>query len=234
MKTSSSTETSRNGQVLGALAVVFVILALIFALAPQGSGIPIPEPVSVSAEDISTRPRFTAMADDAQTEIEGFQRNCMDCHELIDSQPRSKDLLQHQDIKMGHGLNARCVNCHDPKNRDKLTLRDGEQVGFSQSSLLCAQCHGTTYRDWQRGVHGKTMGYWDASQGESKKLGCVECHDPHSPRYAPMVPLPAPNTLRMGKRTGGEHHAARAKHEPLSRHYAPSSESKNPKSSGHE
>ncbi len=233
MNASSDAETSHDGRVLGLLAMAFIILAIIFALIPHGSGIPIPDPVDVSVEDISIKPRFTAMGDDAQTEIEGFKRNCMDCHELIDSQPRSKDLLQHEDIHMAHGLNARCVNCHDSKNRDKLTLRDGEQVGFSQSPMLCAQCHGTTYREWERGVHGKTLGYWDATKGEPNKLGCVECHDPHSPRYAPMAPLPAPNTLRMGKRTGGIHHAAQGKHSPLSRSSDHSDEPQTPSTSGH-
>jgi len=183
---------------------------------PQGSGIPLAEAAEINPKDISTAPRFTAMGDDAVTMIEGFNRNCMDCHELIDSKPRSSDLLQHEDIHMAHGLNARCVNCHDPKNRDKLILRDGTSVGFSQSVMLCAQCHGTTYRLWQRGVHGKTLGHWDKSKGTSKKLLCVECHDPHSPRYAPITPLPAPNTLRMGHPHSPSHHDDEADSSPLS------------------
>ena len=233
MNSSSAAEISRNGRVLGSLAVVFFVLAVIFLLVPQGSGIPLSEPAEVSAEDISIKPRFTMMGDDATTEIEGFNRNCMDCHEIIDSQPKSVGLLQHEDIKMSHGLNGRCVNCHDPKNRDKLTLRDGKQVGFSESPMLCAQCHGTTYREWQRGVHGKTLGYWDATKGESKKLACVECHDPHSPSYAPMAPLPAPNTLRMGNPPSVTPHAVHGKRSPLSPRRDHSSESKNPQSSGH-
>ncbi len=152
--------------------------------------------------------------------IEGFNRNCMDCHELIDREPRSEGLFQHEDVHMEHGLNARCVNCHDPKNRDQLILRDGKTVGFSQSALLCAQCHGTTYRLWDRGVHGKTLGHWDPSKGESRKLFCVECHDPHSPRYAQIKPLPAPNTLRMGKQHEADpHHSSEGKVSPLSKGY---------------
>ena len=179
--------------------MIFILLACVFAWLPQGSGIPLAKPVSVSAADISTAPRFSLMKDDAKTEIEGFQRNCMDCHDMIDSSPaRSTDLMQHEDIHLDHGANSRCVNCHAEKNRDKLTLRDGSLVGFSQSTQLCAQCHGTTYRRWQRGAHGKTMGYWDVKKGVQKRLQCANCHDPHSPHYNPMKPLPAPNTLRMG------------------------------------
>ena len=233
MNRPSQTETTRNFRVMGWLTLVFLVLAVIFALIPNGSGIPIPESVQVSPEDLSTAPRFTAMGDDAMTEIEGFDRNCMDCHEIMDSQPRSKDLLQHQNIHMAHGLNGRCVNCHDAKDRDKLVLRDGERVGFSESPMLCAQCHGTTYREWERGVHGKTLGYWDTTKGEAKKLLCVECHNPHSPRYGLMKALPAPNTLRMGDQSGGEHHEAGGKQSPLSRGYGHHHKKQNPQSSEH-
>lgn len=233
MNTEPQNETTRDFRVMGWLTGLFFIVAIIFVLVPNGSGIPITEPVQVSAEDLSTAPRFTAMKDGAKTEIAGFQRNCMDCHDLIDSQPRSTDLLQHKNIKMSHGLNGRCVNCHDAKDRDKLVLRDDQTVGFSQSPMLCAQCHGTTYRQWQRGVHGKTLGYWDASKGESKKLTCVECHDPHSPRYAPIKPLPAPNTLRMGTPPSELHHDEGGSQSPLSRGYKLHRQSTNPESSGH-
>jgi len=219
MPPTNSSDTTHNLRVLSGLAVVFLVTAVIFALIPQGSGIPITATPQVSAEDISITPRFTAMGDDAVTMIESFDRNCMDCHEIIDSEPRNEDLIQHEHIKMDHGLNGRCINCHDIKDRDKLVLRDGKTVGFGKSPMLCAQCHGTTYREWERGVHGKTLGYWDTTQGEAKKLLCVECHNPHSPHYAPIKALPAPNTLRMGDQSGGIHHAAGDKQSPLSQDY---------------
>jgi len=95
-------------------------------------------------------------------------------------------------------MNTRCVNCHDVTNRELLTLRDGSTVAYAQTPLLCAQCHGTTYRDWQKGTHGKTLGSWKTDSASQRRLSCNECHDPHSPRYAPYEPLPGPNTLRMG------------------------------------
>lgn len=219
MPSTKPSDTTLNLRVLSGLAVVFLVTAVIFALIPQGSGIPITATAQVSAEEISIEPRFTAMGDDAVAHIEGFDRNCMDCHEMMVGKPRNEDLLQHQDIKMDHGLNGRCINCHDVTNRDKLVLRDGTTVGFGQSPTLCSQCHGTTYREWERGVHGKTLGYWDASQGEAKKLLCVECHNPHSPHYAPIRALPAPNTLRMGDQSAEIHHAAGDKQSPLSQDY---------------
>jgi len=219
MNRSCSNGSNLNSRVLGLLALVFLVLAVLFMLVPNGSGIPITDPVSVSAEDISAKPRFTSMKDDAMSVIEGFNRNCMDCHKIIDSQPRNEDLLQHEHITMAHGLNGRCVNCHDPEDRDKLVLRDNKKVGFSQSPMLCAQCHGTTYRQWERGVHGKTLGYWDTSKGVPQKLKCVECHDPHSPRFKAIAPLPAPNTLRMGDQSKGGHHDEGSDQSPLSRGY---------------
>jgi hypothetical protein len=62
---------------------------------------------------------------------------------------------------------------------------------------VCAKCHGPAYRDWQKGTHGKTLGSWQAGDSR-RRLGCTECHDPHSPAYPRIVPLPAPTTLRMG------------------------------------
>jgi len=208
-----------SNSVKGVLAVVFCTVAVVFAWLPNKSNIPMPERTRVLPEEISTAPRFSLMGDDAKTEIEGFKRNCMDCHDMIDhSSTQSSDLMQHQDIHLDHGSNNRCVNCHAVKNRDKLTLRDGTLVGFSQSTQLCAQCHGTTYRRWQRGAHGKTMGYWDVKKGPQKRLQCANCHDPHSPHYNPMKPLPAPHTLRMGTPRRVKTSTHEERQSPLSRY----------------
>lgn len=216
---SNTAAHSLDSRILGLLALVFIALAFAFAMVPNEANIPIAESTPISPADISTQPRFSIMGENAVTVIAGFKRNCMDCHEIIDSQPRNEDLMQHKDIHMAHGLNGNCTNCHDPKDRDKLVLRDGKNVDFSQSPMLCAQCHGTTYRQWERGVHGKTLGYWDSSKGAPRKLKCVECHDPHSPRYQPMSPLPAPNTLRMGEKAPSGHHSESHDPSPLSRGY---------------
>ena len=41
---------------------------------------------------------------------------------------------------------------------------------------------------------------------EQRRLKCTECHDPHSPAYPRMQPLPGPNTLRMGPQDSVQHH----------------------------
>ncbi len=66
-----------------------------------------------------------------------------------------------------------------------------------QSQLLCGECHGPILRDWDQGIHGKTVGYWDPEQGDEEmtvRLLCVECHLPHNPTFAPMMPLAGPIT----------------------------------------
>ena len=39
------------------------------------------------------------------------------------------------------------------------------------------------------GIHGKRTGYWN---GSKRYLLCVHCHNPHSPRFAALQPLPPP------------------------------------------
>ncbi|MCP4292092.1 MAG: hypothetical protein GY780_09710 [bacterium] len=97
------------------------------------------------------------------------------------------------------GGNLWCLDCHNAEDRDKLVRLNGETLSFNNSHLLCGECHGPKLRDWDRGIHGKTTGYWDSSLDEDnisiRKL-CVECHKPHSPAFAGMKPLAAP-VLRL-------------------------------------
>jgi hypothetical protein len=93
------------------------------------------------------------------------------------------------------GGNLWCLNCHNADDRDKLVKLNGELLTFNQSHLLCGECHGPVLRDWDRGIHGKTVGYWDPEQGEEAmtvRLLCVECHLPHRPAFASLMPMPAP------------------------------------------
>ena len=116
---------------------------------------------------------------------------CMDCHDAIDPDPTRRKLVDaHDDIELKHDEEHRwCLDCHDAKDRDKLHLASGELVEFAESYKLCGQCHGTQYRDWKTGIHGKRTGYWD---GNKRYLLCVSCHYPHSPHFAAMEPLPPP------------------------------------------
>ena len=96
----------------------------------------------------------------------------------------------HEEIVLRHGSASRwCLDCHAAENRDELHLASGEILPFTESHLLCGQCHGEKLRDWKVGVHGKRAGDWN---GNKQYLLCAHCHDPHSPRFEPLKPLPPP------------------------------------------
>jgi hypothetical protein len=111
----------------------------------------------------------------------------------------------HEDVVFEHDAEHRwCLDCHDSADRDRLRLASGALIPFTESYRLCGQCHGTQFRDWRSGIHGKRTGYWD---GPKRYLLCVHCHDPHSPRFKPLKPLPPPvrpQFLRAGRPTGGD------------------------------
>lgn len=116
---------------------------------------------------------------------------CMQCHEGIPPNPERRPLEgMHNDIVLHHDEEHRwCLDCHDANNRDQLRLASGAPVPFTESYRLCGQCHGTQFRDWRNGIHGKRTGYWN---GSKRYLLCVNCHNPHSPRFASLQPLPPP------------------------------------------
>jgi hypothetical protein len=116
---------------------------------------------------------------------------CSTCHDNIPPNPQRRELeAMHGDIVLHHDEEHRwCLDCHDMNNRDQLRLASGALVPFTESYRLCGQCHGTQYRDWRSGIHGKRTGYWN---GPKRYLLCVHCHNPHSPRFAALKPLPPP------------------------------------------
>ena len=121
---------------------------------------------------------------------------CRACHGPEKDFPvnfqRREALLVHKNVKLNHGgVRVWCLDCHDPNNRNYLLpLSDGKLIDFQHSYLLCGKCHGTKYRDWRYGIHGKRTGYWN---GEKNYLLCISCHDPHSPKFKPLEPMPPPD-----------------------------------------
>lgn len=117
---------------------------------------------------------------------------CSDCHADMEADPVPRELDMHEEIaeRFDHARQQRwCLDCHNPGERDSLRLADGSLIGFDRSYILCGQCHGTIYRDWKAGVHGKRTGFWN---GRKEYRLCVHCHDPHNPRFKPIRPEPAP------------------------------------------
>jgi hypothetical protein len=127
----------------------------------------------------------------------------MECHKLftarwhyVGSQPRSSGseplavLNEHKDIQLEHGSNRFCLNCHHAANRNAFVDYDGAEIAPADIVQLCAKCHGTIYRDWQAGVHGRENGFWQIGRGIRTRLLCIQCHDPHSPKFKAMRPVP--------------------------------------------
>jgi len=210
---------SKAAQIGGALiGPAFLVLALGMFMTSRATVLPnAPTPV-VQPEQIAPVPRRTPMSDPPTALIAGFEQRCNDCHRIFESTwDGERTLEQHQDIVINHGINENCFNCHVRDDRELLVLQGGKTTTFSDVTTMCAQCHGPIHRDWRRGVHGKTLGYWNAELGPQHKLTCTECHDPHSPGYPHYEPLPGPNTLRMGDPGAGHHAEVEARRNPLRR-----------------
>ena len=106
----------------------------------------------------------------------------------------------HQGLTGNHG-NLSCTSCHNPADGfASLRLADGKSVPYTQVMTLCAQCHGPQYRDYQHGSHGGMTGYWDTTKGGRVRNNCVDCHDPHAPKYPTVTPALGPNDRFL---TGG-------------------------------
>jgi hypothetical protein len=144
-----------------------------------------------------------------------YTYRCSDCHKIIPSPAETnRTLTQHTEIRLDHGINARCFNCHHPTQRDAFVDDYGGEIPWTQPQLVCAKCHGPVYRDWEHGSHGRLNGYWDAGRGPQIRRRCIECHDPHQPQFASLVPAPGPHTLRMGPQGSAAHGKD---HDPLRR-----------------
>jgi hypothetical protein len=99
----------------------------------------------------------------------------------------------HQEVLGPHGQLS-CVSCHNTSDGyASLRLADGRTVPYAESMTLCAQCHGTQYRDYQHGAHGGMTGYWDLTKGGRTRNTCTTCHNPHAPKYPVVIPAPRPH-----------------------------------------
>jgi hypothetical protein len=122
---------------------------------------------------------------------EDFIFPCSECHADMEVNTERRELVDmHDDIVLNHGPEDRwCLDCHNAGDRDHLRLVNGALIGFDESYKLCGQCHGTIFRDWKEGIHGRRRGYWD---GAKEYLLCAHCHNPHAPKFQALKPLPPP------------------------------------------
>jgi predicted CXXCH cytochrome family protein len=165
----------------------------VVALSPKGQAM-------LSAEDRgaagpTTAPIAGVSGDDYLVPAPPFTPGvfpCSSCHDPMQAVNTERRELRkpHEDITLEHDQEHRwCLDCHNTQNRDVLRSASGEPIPFNESYRLCGQCHGGQYRDWKAGVHGKRTGEWD---GRKQYLLCVHCHDPHSPKFKHVTPLPPP------------------------------------------
>ncbi len=120
---------------------------------------------------------------------------CKSCHEgtePLQGNPKEKGVF-HETIKLQHGRNQHCFNCHHRLQPANFSNFDGAPIKLANVELLCARCHGTIYRDWNLGAHGRRSGNWDKTKGPPKTEVCIACHEPHWPVFKPLEAAPKPH-----------------------------------------
>ncbi len=138
--------------------------------------------------------------------MDGDEYECSACHDGFMGMPPDKALQeQHSNITFEHGLNLFCTNCHNPGNADTYVYYDGTEIPGDEPTRLCAKCHGPHFREWSLQVHGRVNGAWDASLGAQEMLDCIQCHDPHRPKFEPMKPEAPPVMTRFDRDSQGGH-----------------------------
>lgn len=190
------------------MVAAFLVLAVFFWVDPVGKGpaldaIPPNDPSFASA--LAVRKARTEMTFDGAP--------CRSCHEgteAIQGSPVEKGVF-HDRIALKHGRNKHCFNCHHRLQPANFSDFDGSPIKLADVQWLCAKCHGTIFRDWENGAHGRRAGYWDASQGKFKTLVCIACHDPHWPVFKPLRAAAAPHVNPRTRKAAG----ASAREEPM-------------------
>lgn len=197
--------TAKGNAVLTGLCLAFLTLAGLFLLDLWGRPAPLVPIPPVEAEFTNTATVRMSAAELNRTGGDTSGLQCYTCHDPkkpvkleFDDQQNVVLAKEHEDIVMGHGQHHRnnnCFNCHDETNLELLQTRDGRQLKLEESTPLCGSCHGPTYRDWERGVHGRTSGYWQRTAGLITREDCVSCHNPHAPQFPSRAPAPGPHPL---------------------------------------
>ena len=196
---------AKESLVMTGLAVGFFGLAGAFALTlwakPLEPVVNPPTPPDVT--NTATVRQSPAEIYRTEGDTSGF--SCYSCHDAkkkleihLDTNGEAILAEPHKDLVMRHGRKNRndyCFNCHDAKNLEQLRVNEGQTFKLTEGNRLCGSCHGPTYRDWERGVHGRMQGFWDLSRGASAKSDCTSCHDPHAPSFPPIKPGPRPHAL---------------------------------------
>ena len=198
-------DARKSSIVLGIL--VFSLIALCAGFLLNLWGRPA-RPYSIPLVDpsfLDTAPVRESYAELVRKKEDMSDYDCYACHERGKPPPIRYDTnhtiiipKEHANLVMGHGRHERnnnCFNCHNEHNLEQFQTRDGRELKFAESTALCGSCHGPTYRDWEAGIHGRTSGHWARELGAYQRRDCVECHDPHAPKFPGRKPAPGPHPL---------------------------------------
>ena len=208
-----------NGQtptVLTVLALVFLGLTAAFLFNPWGRS-QAREPIPlVDTNFLSTATVRQSYAELIRLKADLSDFDCYACHEkgkppVIRFDTNQVIIIpkEHSNIVMGHGSHKRnnnCFNCHDELNLEQFQTRDGRALKLDDSTHLCGSCHGPTLRDWEGGAHGRTGGFWNKASDTTRR-NCVECHNPHAPKFPGRAPAPGPHLLHPVGKVAGETHS---------------------------
>lgn len=194
---------TRQSLSLPALAVAFLGLAAAMWFDVWGHPALPPVIPETPPEFTNTATVRMSAADLFRTEGDTSGFSCYACHDKdkqltvkLDTNGSVVLSEPHQDIVMRHGRNNRnehCFICHDPKNLEVLRAHEGQAFKLTESTRLCGSCHGPSLRDWEIGVHGRTVGFWKRELGAISRADCTSCHDPHSPAFPSIKPGPPPH-----------------------------------------
>jgi hypothetical protein len=132
-----------------------------------------------------------------------FEYTCNECHRVFDTEGSGRiRIAEHVDLKLNHGSNDNCMNCHHKTNRNAYVTNDGDEIPSNRPEILCSKCHGMVYRDWMIGVHGRISNSWNSNKKGWHLLVCTECHNPHDPGFPQLVPMPGPSISGRKKGNG--------------------------------
>lgn len=207
---------AKKTSVLTALCLLFLVMAAAFFANPS-NGKPAHEPIPlVDTNFLSTATVRVSYGELVRQKADLSDFDCYTCHEKgkppvirFDTNQIIIVPKEHGNIVMGHGSHNRnnnCFNCHNELNLEQFQSRDGRELKFSESTQLCGSCHGPTYRDWEGGAHGRTGGYWNDATKTTRR-NCVECHNPHAPKFPGRKPAPPPHPLRAAPQAASETHS---------------------------
>lgn len=192
---------------LRAAAITFVALVACGSDRPRTSR---PPPGSPDfAVELHVPARLTGIVtDDVDALGRPVRAACVTCHSLRTPAqlPTSTAELDefHQGLSFAHG-ELSCASCHVAGEQRTLRKADGSEVDLRDAIALCRQCHGPQARDYDHGAHGGMNGYWDLSAGGRVRNHCVDCHDPHVPKFQPSRPVLLPRDRGLAGATRGSH-----------------------------